>query len=272
MVINADDHWGQRILAETPLPALTYGIESDCSIKVMKYELSISGITAKLNICGELLSIKSSLIGKFNLYNILAAASAATILRIPLNLIRSGIENLSCVPGRLENVESNSGFRVFVDYAHTDDALRRVLQNLAELKKKRIITVFGCGGNRDRGKRPLMGEAAASYSDMTIITSDNPRLEDPAAIIGEIETGIDQNRIKKTEIDQLQMMNGVHSYTVIPNREKAIETAINIASVGDIVLIAGKGHEDYQIMGEKKMPFDDRIVAAHALKMRSLNQ
>ena len=268
MVINNDDQWGRRILAETPLPALSYGIENDCDIKATDYELSLSGISARINISGELFPINSSLIGKFNLYNILAAASAAVILHIPQTLIMSGIENLSCVPGRLENVESNSGFHVFVDYAHTDDALRRVLQNLTMLKKKRIITVFGCGGNRDRGKRPLMGEAAASYSDLTIVTSDNPRLEDPSEIIREIETGIDQTKIKKVEINQLERMNDVHSYAVMPDREKAIAAAINIASVGDIVLIAGKGHEDYQIMGTKKMPFDDRVVAAHALRIK----
>jgi UDP-N-acetylmuramoyl-L-alanyl-D-glutamate--2,6-diaminopimelate ligase len=136
------------------------------------------------------------------------------------------------------------------------------------LKKKRIITVFGCGGNRDRGKRPLMGEAAASYSDLTIVTSDNPRLEDPSEIIREIETGIDQTKIKKVEINQLEIMNDVHSYAVMPDREKAIAAAINIALAGDIVLIAGKGHEDYQIMGTKKMPFDDRVVAAHALRIK----
>jgi len=214
------------------------------------------------------LSVSSGLIGKFNLYNILAALGAASILHIPQAVMKSGIENLSCVPGRLESVKSNSGFHVFVDYAHTDDALRRVLQNLTALKKKRIITVFGCGGNRDRGKRPLMGEAAVSYSDLTIVTSDNPRLEDPAAIIREIETGIDQKKIRKIEIDQPEIMNDVHSYTVIPEREKAIRAAIKIASADDIVLIAGKGHEDYQIMGTKKMPFDDRIVAANALKAK----
>lgn len=270
MVINADDQWGQKILAETPLPALAYGIDGDCSFKAVDYELSLAGITARINISGEFLSIKSPLIGKFNLYNILAAAAAASILQIPPVLIKSGIEKLSCVPGRLESVESNYGFHVFVDYAHTDDALRRVLQNLVALKKKRIITVFGCGGNRDRGKRPLMGEAAAGYSDLAIVTSDNPRLEDPSAIIREIETGIDQKKIKKIEIDQLKIVNGVHSYAVIPDREKAIEAAIGMAGMGDIVLIAGKGHEDYQIIGARKMPFDDRIVAARALKMRGL--
>jgi UDP-N-acetylmuramoyl-L-alanyl-D-glutamate--2,6-diaminopimelate ligase len=268
MVINTDDQWGQRILAETLLPVLTYGIKNAGNIKATDYELSLSGITARMNISGKSLSISSPLIGKFNLYNILAAASASTILDIPQEFIKSGIENMSCVPGRLESVESNSGFHVFVDYAHTNDALRRVLQNLTVLKKNRIITVFGCGGNRDRGKRPLMAEAAVSYSDLAIVTSDNPRLEDPSAIIREIETGIDQKKIKKVEIDQMKMLNGIHSYAVIPDRKKAIEAAISIASVGDIVLIAGKGHEDYQIMGTKKMPFDDRIVAANALKMK----
>ena len=253
-----------------PLPALAYGIESDCSLQAVDYELSLNGIKARISISGESLSISSPLIGTFNLYNILAAAGASSILHIPPVLIKSGIENLSRVPGRLESVKSNSGFHVFVDYAHTDDALRRVLQNLAAFKKKRIITVFGCGGNRDRGKRPLMGEAAVSYSDLTIVTSDNPRLEDPAAIIREIEAGIDQKKINKIELDQLKMMNGVHSYAVIPDRKKAIEAAISIAGMADIVLIAGKGHEDYQIMGTRKMPFDDRIMAEHALKVRSL--
>ncbi len=268
MVINNDDRWGQRILAETQLPALAYCIENNCDLKATDYDLSLLGITARINISGETLSISSPLIGKFNLYNILAAVGASFILHIPQSSIKAGIEQLSCVPGRLESVETNSGFHVFVDYAHTDDALRRVLQNLSVLKKKRIITVFGCGGDRDRGKRPLMGEAAVSYSDLAIVTSDNPRLEDPGAIIREIETGIDQKKIKKVEIDSPQIMNETHSYTVIPDRKKAIEAAIHFASVGDIVLIAGKGHEDYQIMGTKKMPFDDRIVAANALKRK----
>ncbi|MEN6490310.1 MAG: UDP-N-acetylmuramoyl-L-alanyl-D-glutamate--2,6-diaminopimelate ligase, partial [Smithella sp.] len=200
MVINNDDQWGQKILTEVPLPALTYGIEGDCSVKAIDYELSLSGISAGINVSGKSYSVSSPLIGKFNLYNILAAVSAASILDIPQPVIESGINNMSCVPGRLESVASKSGLHVFVDYAHTDDALRRVLQNLTALKKKRIITVFGCGGNRDRGKRPLMAEAAVSYSDLTIVTSDNPRLEDPLEIIREIETGIDQEKIKKVDI------------------------------------------------------------------------
>jgi UDP-N-acetylmuramoyl-L-alanyl-D-glutamate--2,6-diaminopimelate ligase len=269
MVINADDQWGKRILQEVSLPALTYGIDSDCAIRAANYELSLTGIKARINLAGETVSIASPLIGKFNLYNILAAVGAAFILNIPSPVIKRGILNLSNVPGRLERVVSPDGVNIFVDYAHTDDALRRVLQNLGELKKKRIITVFGCGGNRDRGKRPLMADAATSYSDLTIITSDNPRLEDPLAIIAEIETGIDSNRIKKIASDKLQLENGTQCYTVIPERRKAIEAAMNTAQSGDIVLIAGKGHEDYQILGTEKLPFDDRVVVTQILKSRS---
>ncbi|MEQ8163955.1 MAG: UDP-N-acetylmuramoyl-L-alanyl-D-glutamate--2,6-diaminopimelate ligase, partial [Smithellaceae bacterium] len=232
MVINNDDPWGQRILAEVPLAALTYGIEGDCSVKATNFELSLAGISAGINASGKSFSISSPLIGKFNLYNILAAVSAASILDIPKPVIESGIKNMSCVPGRLESVASKSGLHVFVDYAHTDDALRRVLQNLTALKKKRIITVFGCGGNRDRGKRPLMGEAAVSYSDLTIVTSDNPRLEDPLEIIREIETGIDRQKIQKADSINPAAAGGVQSYTVIPDREKAIEAAIEAASPG----------------------------------------
>jgi UDP-N-acetylmuramoyl-L-alanyl-D-glutamate--2,6-diaminopimelate ligase len=233
------------------------------------YKLSLTGIKARIDLGGETVSIESPLIGKFNLYNILAAVGAAVILQVPSPVIKRGIENLFCVPGRLERVASPEGVNIFVDYAHTDDALRRVLQSLVELKKKRIITVFGCGGNRDRGKRPLMGEAATRYSDLTIITSDNPRLEDPMTIIVEIEQGIDGSKIKKTESDNLKCKGDTHCYTVIPERRKAIEVAIDAAESGDIILIAGKGHEDYQILGTQKIPFDDRVVVTQTLKLRS---
>jgi UDP-N-acetylmuramoyl-L-alanyl-D-glutamate--2,6-diaminopimelate ligase len=143
-----------------------------------------------------------------------------------------------------------------------------VLQNLAEFKKKRIITVFGCGGNRDTGKRPLMGETATFYSDLTVITSDNPRLEDPLAIIAEIEAGIDRREIRKIMPGNLQTTDDSHAYMVIPERRRAIETAIGVAGRGDIILIAGKGHEDYQILGTNKIPFDDRVVVEQTLKIK----
>jgi UDP-N-acetylmuramoyl-L-alanyl-D-glutamate--2,6-diaminopimelate ligase len=268
MVINTDDEWGRRIVKEVSVPALTYGIEEDSNLKVVNYDLSISGITASTNTDGKDIYLASSLIGKFNLYNIMAAVGASLILKIPQEQIIKGVENLRNVPGRLERNDTTDEFYIFVDYAHTDDALRRVLQNLVQLKKKRIITVFGCGGNRDRGKRPLMGEAATAYSDLTIVTSDNPRLEDPLAIIAEIETGIDIKKIKKVAPDEFGVKPDMQCYSVIPDRKTAIETAINQAQKGDIVLIAGKGHEDYQIIGSQKMSFDDRVVAAKAVAAR----
>ena len=269
MIINGDDQWGKIILKDVALPALTYGVEKNNAVSTVSYELSLSGIKAKIYLAGETISISTPLVGKFNIYNILAAAAAAKALQIPKALIKAGIENLSYVPGRLERIDSSFGFTVLIDYAHKPDALKQVLQNLVEFKKKRIITVFGCGGNRDKGKRPLMGEAATFYSDLTIVTSDNPRLEDQLAIIAEIEKGIESNKIKKADPDRLSEYSGAHYYTVILDRRKAIETAIMEAEPEDIVLIAGKGHEDYQILGTKKISFDDRIVAAQALELRS---
>ena len=268
MIINGDDQWGKIILKNVALPALTYGVEKNNAVMAASYELSLSGIKAKIDLEGENISISTPLVGKFNIYNILAAAAAAKALQIPSAIIKAGIENLSYVPGRLERIDSSFGFTVLIDYAHKPDALKQVLQNLAEFKKKRIITVFGCGGNRDKGKRPLMGEAATFYSDLTIVTSDNPRLEDQLVIIAEIEKGIESNKIKKADFDNLSEHRDTHSYAVIPDRRKAIETAIMEAEPEDIVLIAGKGHEDYQILGTKKIPFDDRVVAVQALELR----
>ena len=167
------------------------------------------------------------------------------------------------VPGRLEKVSAAGQPAVFVDYAHTDDALRRVLQNLSLFRTGRIITVFGCGGDRDRGKRPLMGEAASAYSDLAIVTSDNPRTEDPLSIIREIETGI--RTTKFTEAGDPARRPAVRGYLVIPDRKAAIAAAIGLADTKDIVLIAGKGHEDYQIIGTEKFPFDDRLIAREEL-------
>jgi UDP-N-acetylmuramoyl-L-alanyl-D-glutamate--2,6-diaminopimelate ligase len=271
MVINADDEWGQRLLREVKIPALAYGLNDAWAIKAHAPEFLLDGIRAEIDLPEGVISISTPLIGKFNLYNILAAAGAAVVLQIPAALIKKGIESLSGVPGRLEKIDASFGGHVFVDYAHKADALTQVLQNLTDLRQKRIITVFGCGGNRDRGKRPLMGRAATTYSDFTIVTSDNPRLEEPLTIIAEIEAGIDRDKIEKASGGDLQQARGVHSYMVIPDRKTAIETAINMAQTGDIVLIAGKGHEDYQILGTKKIPFDDRVIAAQALKMRVKN-
>jgi UDP-N-acetylmuramoyl-L-alanyl-D-glutamate--2,6-diaminopimelate ligase len=268
MIINGDDQWGRIILKDIALPALTYGMEENDAVKTVSYELSLAGIKTKIDLAGEAISIQTMLVGKFNIYNILAAAAAAKALQIPSAIIKAGIENLPYVPGRLQRIDSSSGFTVLIDYAHKPDALKQVLQNLSEFKKKRIITVFGCGGNRDAGKRPMMGETATFYSDLTIVTSDNPRLEDPLAIIAEIETGINHGTIKKIAPENLQLNNDAHTYTVISERRKAIEMAISAAEKGDIVLIAGKGHEDYQILGTNKIPFDDHVVVEQTLKLK----
>jgi len=268
MIINADDPWGQRLLSEVHIPALAYGLGKNTGVTVEHEEITLTGIRAKIGFAGKTIAVASGLIGRFNLSNILAAAAAASVLGATPSVIEAGIQNLSCVPGRLEKVESSDGIHVFVDYAHKPDALKQVLQNLDKLKQKRILTVFGCGGNRDRAKRPLMGETATYYSDLTIITSDNPRKEEPLAIIGEIEAGIDRQKIREVPSNHLEFTKGAHTYTVIADRKSAILAAIKLAGAEDIVLIAGKGHEDYQILGTKKIAFDDRVIAAQALQSR----
>ncbi len=268
MIINADDSWGQRLLREAGAPALSYGIGKNGGVTAEHQEITLEGIRAEINLCGNRIPIVSGLIGQFNLSNILAAAAAASILGIEASVIARGIRTLSGVPGRLQRIYSPAGIHVFVDYAHKPDALKQVLANLDQLKQKRLLTVFGCGGNRDRAKRPLMGETATRYSDLTIVTSDNPRLEEPMAIIGEIVAGIDRQKIKEVPPDHLQFTKGVPAYAVMADRKSAITAAIGLAQTGDIVLIAGKGHEDYQILGTKKISFDDRVVAMEVLKSR----
>jgi UDP-N-acetylmuramoyl-L-alanyl-D-glutamate--2,6-diaminopimelate ligase len=264
MSVNNDDPWGQRLLKEVGAGGLTYGLENPCDVSASPFQLSLNGCDAVFHFGGERMAISSHLLGRFNLYNILAAAAAAFALDIPGRFIRTGIEALALVPGRLEKVSAAGGQpAVFVDYAHTDDALRRVLQNLSEFCMGRIITVFGCGGDRDKGKRPLMGEAATAYSDLTIVTSDNPRTEDPLVIIREIEKGIRARKL--TDINDLAWNSSSQHYLVIPDRKAAIAGAIGLACTKDIVLIAGKGHEDYQIIGSQKFPFDDRTIAREEL-------
>ena len=268
MIVNGDDPWGQRLLKEvrTDVPSRTFGIENRCDMTADPFSLSLEGIKACLRAEGSAFRVNSPLIGKFNLYNMLAAAMAALSLDIPEKFVRTGVAKLKKVPGRLEKISKSDEPGVFVDYAHTDDALRKVIQNLSAFRRRKIVTVFGCGGDRDRGKRPLMGKAAVSFSDMTIVTSDNPRTENPLAIIGEIEKGIHEIPVKKVSPETLNKESNEKGYTVIPDRKKAIEAAVSLADPLDIVLIAGKGHENYQIIGDRRIPFDDRKVAKKALK------
>ena len=196
--------------------------------------------------------------GQFNISNLLCAIGMAQGFGVPTQAIEGGIKRLLAVPGRLERVPNTKGIHVFVDYAHKSDALEKVLKNLQGLKSedRKIITVFGCGGDRDRIKRPVMGRIAVELSNEVIVTSDNPRTEDPHAIIDEIVAGIEEFR--KTHGNRVP-------YTIEADRKNAIEKAIQIAQAGDLVLIAGKGHEDYQIIGTQKVHFDDREVASKAL-------
>lgn len=268
MIINADDPWGQRMIQEMGIRTITFGINNKSDVSVGIFDLSLDGIRAEIRTDQGTFAIKTPMIGKFNLYNILASAAVASRLNISQQVIKEGIESMHSVPGRFQKVSSESDPAVFVDYAHTDDALRNVLENLSHFKKKNIITVFGCGGDRDRGKRPLMGKAASELSDFTIITSDNPRTEDPLEIIGQIEAGITNNSIKKYAPEDINGVIGEKGYVMIPDRREAIHMAVSIAEPLDIILIAGKGHEHYQIIGDKKFPFDDAVVAREALRKR----
>jgi UDP-N-acetylmuramoyl-L-alanyl-D-glutamate--2,6-diaminopimelate ligase len=265
-VVNTDDPAGRLIAASAACPVITYGLSADARVTARDVNFSTSGISGVLAIPGGESEFHSGLLGRFNLYNILAAAAAAVAMELPTEAIRAGIEGHDKVAGRLERVNNDRGITVLVDYAHTGDALENVLKTLREIARKRIITVFGCGGDRDRGKRPVMGEIAGRYSDICIITSDNPRSEDPASIIKEVKAGIVPLGLKEyaeTELDRGFSGNG---FATVESRREAIRLAIRLAKIGDIVLLAGKGHEDYQIIGGERHHFDDREEAAAALR------
>jgi UDP-N-acetylmuramoyl-L-alanyl-D-glutamate--2,6-diaminopimelate ligase len=211
---------------------------------------------------GRQLDFSSRLIGAANLQNIMGAVGVGGCLDLPDDVIARGIHQLTAVPGRLEKVENDLGVFVLVDYAHTPDALEKVLGAVRPLTQQRVLTVFGCGGDRDRGKRPLMGEIAARLSDLLVLTSDNPRTEDPLRILAEIEDGIKSSGLKRFTGDSPQAGRG---YWVEKDRRAAIRIGLRAAQRGDLVLIAGKGHEDYQILGTTKIHFDDREVAREEL-------
>ena len=220
-------------------------------MRAKNVKLSIDGSEFLITTPHISFDVNTRLVGMHNVSNILGAVAAALAVKINVNAIKRGLERCPAVPGRLEPVDVGQPFKVFVDYAHTEDALRKILSLLGDVKKKNIITVFGCGGNRDSTKRPLMGRAACELSDHVIITSDNPRFEEPEDIIAEIELGV----------------KGCFSnYDVVVDRREAIDKALGMAGEGDIVVIAGKGHEDYQIIKDKTIHFDDREIAREILK------
>ncbi len=263
-VVNIDDPAGGRIAAATPCPVITYGLSGEAAITALEVLFSTAGISGTLRTPAGDRAFHSDLLGRFNLYNILSAVAAACTLEIPLDVIVAGIREHGKVVGRLERIETGRDVTVLVDYAHTGDALENVLKTLLELEHRRIITVFGCGGDRDRGKRPIMGEVAGRCSDLAIVTSDNPRTEEPAAIMQEIRKGIVPLGLR--EYDEADLVGGIRGqgFVLVASRREAIRLAARLAGPGDIVLIAGKGHEDYQIIGTEKHHFDDREEAAAA--------
>jgi UDP-N-acetylmuramoyl-L-alanyl-D-glutamate--2,6-diaminopimelate ligase len=259
-VINIDDPLGPELLKVIPCGALTFGF-SQGDVHAQTSSVTLDGITAVIATPQGSIEVSSNLIGRYNLANILGAVATASALGIPAEAIRAGIAAMPGAPGRMERIANSRGLLVFVDYAHTGDALENVLETLRAAGAGRIITVFGCGGDRDRDKRPVMGSVAARLSTLVIVTSDNPRSEEPGFIISQIEQGIAALGFERFD-SAAQPDRG---YCVIADRRAAIEKALGLARAGDVVLIAGKGHEDYQQIGSTKLHFDDREEARRIL-------
>ena len=250
-VINADDAYADR-LEGLGRRTLTYSLKGGADLVAKNISLSFEGVEFAVQTQAGKIEVRSPLVGKINVYNILAAIGAGIALDIPVTRIEGGIANLTLVPGRFQRIDEGQPFLVIVDYAHTDDALRNLISTARELNTSgRIITVFGAGGERDRTKRPLMGEAAGSLSDLVVLTSDNPRGEDPLRIINDVVVGLQKAGAK---------------YKSEPDREKALQIALREARAGDIVLLAGKGHETYQVLKDKTIEFDDREKAREILR------
>jgi UDP-N-acetylmuramoyl-L-alanyl-D-glutamate--2,6-diaminopimelate ligase len=254
-IINMDDRYGHRLSErfKKRIPIVTYGLRVGCDYRATDVRYDTTGSEYHLEAKGRSYLVRLPLIGFFNIYNSLAAIAAVASMGMELRAAVAALAKAPQVPGRLERVPAKRGFQVFVDYAHTEDALRNVLRTLRELGPNRLITVFGCGGDRDRAKRPLMAAASEEFSDWSILTSDNPRSEDPARIISDMRTGLRTSRHEE-----------------IPDRTSAIRRAVTLAGAGDIVLIAGKGHENYQEFADRKIPFDDSAVARRAIEEKRI--
>jgi len=247
-IINNDDEYGRRLKELTRGQMITYAIVNPSDVMAKDLRFNITGSEFLIKAKEKEIPFKAPLIGRHNVYNILAVIAFALKENINLERIKEAIKNFSVIPGRLEKIDFSGSFSVFVDYAHTQDALSNVIKTLRELSKNRIIVVFGCGGQRDRTKRPKMGRVVSELADYAIITNDNPRLEQPEKIIDDIRKGIKND-----------------NYCVIPERFEAIKKSLSLAKAGDIVLVAGKGHENYQILRDKVIHFDDRETVRQCL-------
>lgn len=252
-ITNADDEWGWKMLGSTRARQIAYGVNETADVQAKDIQLSLNGTSFTIQYRDQSTLISSPLVGRFNVYNILAAFSAGIALELSTDVIATGIANVKSVRGRFERIPSPRGWTAVIDYAHTPDALEKCLRTihdvLPETNRGRIITVFGAGGDRDRTKRPLMGSVVGSLSDIVVVTSDNPRTEDPQRIMDDIIQGIPGGATMIREVD----------------RRAAIEGALQQAKPGDVILIAGKGHEDYQVIGREKIHFSDREIVEEVI-------
>ncbi|RKN83837.1 UDP-N-acetylmuramoyl-L-alanyl-D-glutamate--2,6-diaminopimelate ligase [Paenibacillus ginsengarvi] len=259
-ILNADDQASDYFRSVTAAQVITYGIKAQADVRAEGVKLKNGGTAFELVTFAGTVNVKLRMVGLFNVYNALAAAACALAEHTPLPTVRKGLEQLEGVPGRMEVVDEGQSFLVLVDYAHTPDSLDNALSTVKQFAEGQVITVFGCGGDRDRTKRPVMGKIASTYSDRIMVTSDNPRSESPEAILQEIERGLVEGGADSSR------------YELIADRREAIRRAIGLAGAGDVVVIAGKGHETYQITGGSTVHFDDREEARLAIREEAGSQ
>lgn len=273
-VVNADDPYGAKLLTLLD-DAISVGMQNYASVQVKEFRQSLSGTDALLQIPYGEVHLKSALIGRFNMENLACAVGVGAALELPVATIEQGVNQAYTVPGRLERVPNELSSLILVDYAHTGDALEKALQAVSALNPNRIITVFGCGGDRDTSKRPVMAAVSARYSTLSIVTSDNPRTENPQTILADVCRGFEDScQCHDLSVVDSWVVNPVHlsaqdcHYCVIEDRSVAINIAVSLLQKNDLLLIAGKGHEDYQIIGTEKIHFDDREQVKIALETR----
>jgi UDP-N-acetylmuramoyl-L-alanyl-D-glutamate--2,6-diaminopimelate ligase len=256
-VVRGDDPFGQRVLGAVKGRAISFGLAPGLDVRPLAFSAGADGIRASVAALDKRIEVRSPLLGEISLLNILGASAVSVALGIETDVVAEGLRRCPGAPGRLEAVPGPPGVTVLVDYAHKPDALEAVLRTLRALKPRRLLCVFGCGGDRDRGKRPLMGGIAGRMADLALVTSDNPRSEDAMAIIAEIEVGLIAAGVGRIAPEEAGRKSG---YVVEPDRRAAIALALELAAPGDIVVIAGKGHEGYQLVAGRRLDFDDRMV------------
>lgn len=270
-VINCGNHKGKELFEAISGRKISVGTDKKHTVRLSKLSCDISGIKGVFCIPNHEFGFMSSLVGKYNAENLACAAGVGVALNLDPHAIEAGIENVHYVPGRLEHVDNDFKRHIYVDYAHTPDALGNVLATMKSISEKKLICVFGCGGDRDKTKRSMMGEVAGHFCDLVIITSDNPRTEDPLSIIDNIAKGVKKASLQQIASLKIKNKNGrplkqKKGYIIEPDRKKAIELSLSESAPGDTIVIAGKGHETYQIFGSKKYFFDDRTETKKALQ------